>query len=144
MTRKQVALVLTLMVAASSVSALVAYRLALHRFSFPYADSSASGESGMARCVDFHDAGSHLGETLCVSGRVLRVFTSRAGNTFVDFCSDYRNCPFTSVIFSSDRNKFGNLQALVGRLVEFQGPINSYQGRAEIIIHDPQQIRVLP
>lgn len=144
MTRKQVVLVVTLIVAASSVSALVAYRRALHHFAFPYPGPSSSGESGKAGCVDFHDAGSHLGETPCVSGRVLRVFTSRAGNTFVDFCSDYRNCPFTSVIFSSDRNKFGNLQGLVGRLVEFQGPINSYQGRAEIIIHDPQQIRVPP
>jgi hypothetical protein len=92
-------------------------------------------------CVDFHDVGGHVGETGCVSGRVLRVYTSRAGNTFLDFCADYRACPFTSVIFSSDREKFGNLQTLQGVPVEIRGPITTYQGRAEVIIRDPSQIR---
>jgi hypothetical protein len=94
--------------------------------------------------VDLRDAASHTGETGCVSGRVLRVFVSRGGNAFLDFCSDYRKCPFTSVIFSADRNKFGDLTALGGRDVEIQGLITVYQGRAEIVIHDPQQIRVSP
>jgi hypothetical protein len=98
----------------------------------------------MARCVDFREVGSRIGETGCVSGRVLRVFTSRAGNTFLDFCPDYRNCPFASVIFASDKNKFGVLESLEGRQVEIRGPITVYQGRAEIKIHDPQQIRVVP
>jgi hypothetical protein len=98
----------------------------------------------MAGCVDFHEAGSHVGETGCVSGRVLRAFTSRAGNTFLDFCPDYRNCPFTSVIFASDKSKFGDLGSLAGRQVEIRGFITAYQERAEIIIRNPQQIRVVP
>jgi hypothetical protein len=104
--------------------------------------SSSRGEA--ASCVDFHDAGSHAGETGCVSGRVLKVFTSRGGNTFLDFCEDYRDCPFSSVIFSSDKPKFGDLQFLAGRQIEIRGPITLYQGRPEIIIRDPEQIRMAP
>jgi len=104
--------------------------------------SSSSGES--AGCVDFHDAAPHAGETGCVSGRVVRVFTSRGGNTFLDFCQDYRDCPFTSVIFSSDKNKFGDLASLTGRQIEIRGNITAYQGKPEIIIRDPEQIRLAP
>lgn len=69
------------------------------------------------------------------------MFTSRGGNTFLDFCSDYRKCPFTAVVFASDRSKFGNLGALGGRQVEIEGLIGVYQGRAEIAIRDPEQLR---
>jgi hypothetical protein len=72
---------------------------------------------------------------------VLRTYTSRVGNTFLDFCQDFRGCPFTSVIFASDKDKFGDLVTLEGKNVEIRGGIIAYQGRAEIIIHDPQQIR---
>ncbi|PYV19358.1 MAG: hypothetical protein DMG21_01825 [Acidobacteria bacterium] len=106
--------------------------------------ASTSVRAGSGTCVDFHDVAGHVGETGCVSGRVLRVYTSRAGHTFLDFCPDYRACNFTSVIFSSDRGKFGNLQTLEGETVEIRGSITSYQGRAEIIIRDPGQIRSAP
>jgi len=104
--------------------------------------SSSSGES--PGCVDFHDAARRAGETGCVSGRVVRVFTSRGGNTFLDFCQDYHDCPFTSVIFSSDKNKFGDLASLTGRQIEIRGNITAYQGKPEIIIRDPEQIRLAP
>jgi hypothetical protein len=107
-----------------------------------FASRSSSGV--MPGCVNFHDAGPHAGEAGCVSGRVLKVFTSRGGNTFLDFCEDYRDCPFTSVVFSSDKHKFGDLQSLAGRQIEIRGPITVYQGRPEIIIRDPEQIRVAP
>ena len=110
----------------------------------PFAAPSSPAAAEMAGCVNFHDAGAHTGQTGCVSGRVLRVFTSRAGNTFLDFCPDYRDCPFTSVIFFSDRSNFGDLATLRGRSVELRGPIGLHQGRAQIILHDAQQIRVVP
>ncbi len=112
-------------------------RVTTHSQSWP----SAAGTSSSSPCVDFHDAASQLGKTACVSGRVLRVFTSRAGNVFLDFCTDYRRCPFSTVIFSSDRGKFGDLSTLGGRAVEIRGTVTSYHGRAEIIIRDPSQIR---
>lgn len=144
MKRRHVVIVAIIVLVASSLSALVAYRTALRRPGSFRASDSATAPSVAGGCVDFHDAGSHTGETGCVAGRVVRVFTSGSGNTFLDFCAAYRNCPFTSVIFSSDRSKFGDLATLGGRRVELQGSITVYQGRPEIVIHDPQQIRVLP
>jgi hypothetical protein len=139
MTRRQTIRTVALVLAASTLSALTAYRLALRRVTPP--GTSAPVRVGNKDCVDFRDVGSHIGEEACVSGRVLRVFVSRASNTFLDFCADYRNCPFTSVIFSSDRDKFGDVQTLKGRKVEIRGPVTLYEGRAEIIIRGPEQIR---
>jgi hypothetical protein len=96
------------------------------------------------RCVDMDAAGPLVGQPGCVTGRILRVYTSRNGNTFLDFCADYKSCPFTSVIFSEDRAKFGDLGALKGRKVELRGLVSEYQGRAEIIIRDQDQIRMAP
>lgn len=158
MTVRQILIVALIVVAASSLSAIIAYRSGARGAGAPPGsgpstapplNSSAAVTSGAergdaGRCVGPAQAGSHVGEDRCVSARILRVFTSRAGNTFLDFCADYRNCPFTSVIFSSDRTKFGDLATLGGRRVEIEGQITSYQGRAEIVIHDPKQVRVLP
>jgi hypothetical protein len=142
--RRQLALVVAILLVASILSAFVAYRLGLRRSAGPPAPLAPASGSKAVDCVSFSDAGARVGTTGCVQGRVLRVFTSRAGNTFLDFCPDYRRCPFTSVIFAADRGKFGNLNALAGQQVEIRGPITTYEARAEIIIHDPQQIRVLP
>jgi hypothetical protein len=133
--KKVVVIGVVIVLAAFGLGALVGYRRGR-------AHTAAGGEPG--GCHDFHEAGKYVGQAGCVSGRVLRVFTSRSGNTFLDFCSDYRNCPFTSVIFASDKDKFRGLDALQGRQVELTGGITVYEGRAEIIIHDPQQIRVAP
>jgi hypothetical protein len=138
-TRKQIALVVLLVVAASSLSALVAYRRALNQ-----ANRSFEPSQNMGGCFSLEQAGQHAGEMGCVTGRVLRVYTSRGGQTFLDFCANYRQCPFGSVIFSSDRSKFGNLQTLSGRRVEIRGAITVYQGRTEIIIRDPEQLHELP
>ena len=85
--------------------------------SFSASRFSSSGKA--AECVDFHGAGTHAGETGCVSGRVVRVFASRGGNTFLDFCEDYHDCPFTSVIFSSDKTKFGDIDPWQGGKLKF-------------------------
>jgi len=144
--------IVALFVVGITLAGFVGYRLALRR------DASRSGAGGAPAqpnragqsdrasgpCVDFHEAGQHTGETACISGRVLRVYTSRSESAFLDFCSNYRDCPFSSVIFASDRAKFGDLSALNGREVEIQGRISVYNGRPEIVIHDPEQVHVLP
>lgn len=137
------AVVILGVLAAILVSSMLAYRLGQRRRAAPVA--ARVQEKGTDNgCLDLHSAANHTGENSCVSGRVLRVFTSRSGNTFLDFCQDYRQCPFTSVIFASDRSRFGNLASLEGREVEIRGEITSYNGRAEIVIQDPSQIRLGP
>ncbi len=138
MNRKTFLLVVVAALILALIGGLVGYRLGARGRP---SNASTSMPAGSGNCIDFHEVAGHVGETGCVSGRVLRVYTSRGGNTFLDFCPDYRACSFTSVIFSSDRAKFGNLQMLEGAPVEIRGAITSYEGRAEIIIRDPEQIR---
>lgn len=110
----------------------------------PVRAPSAPAASSPPPCVDTRNAGPLTGKNGCVAGLVLRVYSARTGNTFLDFCQDYRTCPFTSVIFASDKSKFGNLESLQGRRVEIRGDVVAYQGRAEIIIRDPRQVRSAP
>jgi len=141
MIRKKTAILTVAGIAAVVLITMVAYRIGLRHAAQREnrADSAAVPQGG---CVGIPQAGLHTGENTCVEGRVLRVFTARSGSTFLDFCQDYRNCGFGSVIFASDRSRFGNLGSLQGRRVEIAGEITTYNGRAEIIIHDPEQIRV--
>ena len=142
MTRKQIGFILMLVVVISAVTGLVGYRSGLRKASSGIVTSLTSSNTS-GPCLSIDGVSSHTGETVCVAGRVLRVFTSSAGNTFLDFCPDFRQCPFTAVVFSADRNKFGDLQTLAGRQVEIRGLIAVYRGRPEIIVSDPKQIAVV-
>lgn len=95
-------------------------------------------------CVDIQTAASMVGKDGCISGLIRRVYTAASGNTFLDFCPDYRTCPFTSVIFAADKTRFGDVGSLEGTHVELRGRIVSYEGRAEIVVHEPRQIRSTP
>ncbi len=144
LTRKQLAIIVALIVAASCLSALVAYRHGLRRGRSGNLPSAPPAVSEDVACVDFTAAGPLVGKPGCVKGRILRVYTSRSGNVFFDFCADYRACPFTSVVFSEDRAKFGDLDVLKGRSVELRGLVSEYQGRAQIIVREQEQIRLAP
>lgn len=94
-----------------------------------------------ADCLPFEKAKEHLGETLCVKGRVLKVSVGRTGIHFLNFCEDYRTCPFTVVIFPRDLRDVGDVRALENQDVEVYGLVKSYQGQAEIILRDQSQLR---
>ncbi|HXH48573.1 MAG TPA: hypothetical protein VNM47_04300 [Terriglobia bacterium] len=141
MIRKKTATLTVAGIAVVVLSSMVAYRLGMRHAAKP-ASGAGSVQTPAGGCVEISQAGLHTGENTCVEGRVLRVFTARSGSTFLDFCQDYRNCAFGSVIFAGDRSRFGNLGSLEGRKVEIAGEITTYNGRAEIIIRDPKQIRV--
>jgi hypothetical protein len=94
----------------------------------------------LADCIPIAEAKNHVGETRCVTGKVVRVKTGNRGVTFFDFCEDYRLCPFTVVVFSSDLKSVGDVRQLQGRIVEIHGPVIEYDGRAEIILKQPRQL----
>ena len=83
----------------------------------------------------------HIGETRCVAGKVLSVTGSPNGAWFLNFCSDYRECPFTVVAFARDLRDVGDVRMLAGKEIEIHGKIREYQGRAEIILRDRKQLR---
>ncbi|MBZ5515810.1 MAG: hypothetical protein LAN62_13390 [Acidobacteriia bacterium] len=144
MSRKQLLVIVVVILVASIFSALLAYRYGLRHGRPTPSERAVAKVPDEIPCVDITAAGPLVGQPGCVTGRILRVYTSRNGNTFFDFCPDYRSCPFASVVFAEDRAKFGDLGALKGRSVELRGLVTEYQGRAEIIIRDQEQIRTAP
>jgi hypothetical protein len=94
-----------------------------------------------AKCVPFSEAQKHIGAMTCVSGTVVRVEQGNGGVHFFDFCEDYRVCPFTVVVFPSDLKQVGDVRQLKGRQIEIDGEVKSYDGRAEIVLQRPSQLR---
>ena len=93
-----------------------------------------------ADCIPITEAKHHIGQTRCVTGKVLRVKEGTRGVTFFDFCEDYRVCPFTVVVFGSDLKSVGDVRQLQGKTIEIHGPVKEYDGRAEIILSQPRQL----
>jgi hypothetical protein len=94
-----------------------------------------------AKCLPMSEAGKHVGDTACVSGKVLTVTESPNGAWFLNFCEDYRECPFTVVAFAKDLRDVGDVRTLAGKEIEIHGKIKDYQGRAEIILRERRQLR---
>jgi hypothetical protein len=93
-----------------------------------------------AACIPFDQARNHLGETECVSGRVIRVKEGNRGVRFLDFCEEYRLCTFTVVVFPYDLKKIGDVRQLAGKAIEIRGEIKEYDDRAEIVLENSKQL----
>lgn len=93
-----------------------------------------------ADCIPFDQASRHIGETRCVTGTVIRVQANDRGVHYLDFCEDYRLCPFSVIVFSSDLHKVGDVRELAGKLIEVRGEIKEYADRSEIILENKKQL----
>lgn len=82
-------------------------------------------------CLHWSQAGQYVGSETCVYGRVTG--THDSGNAFFVNFSDDRSAFY---VVSFDYALFNVRQACLA----FGGLIESYQGRPEIILRDPQQI----
>jgi hypothetical protein len=91
-------------------------------------------------CLALSEAAHHVGETKCVTGKVLRVKVGARGVHFLDFCADQMACPFTVVVFPHDLKDVGDVRRLAGHLIEVNGPVKLYDGRAEIVLNRVSQI----
>jgi len=98
--------------------------------------------SSLARsdCLPFSEARKHVGEIKCIAGTVVRVKQGARGVHFLDFCDDFRLCPFTVVIFSGDFKSVGDIWQLQGRMIEIHGKVQEFDGRAEIVLEEYRQL----
>ena len=96
--------------------------------------------AGASDCLSIGDAKQHVGETKCITGKVLRVKVGTKGVHFVDFCEDQAACPFTVVVFPSDLKDVGDVRRLAGHVIEIHGPVKLYDGRAEIVLNRVSQL----
>ncbi len=92
--------------------------------------------------IDFSQAPAHVGKYACVTGKVDHIYTSRKGTIFLNFCRNYRTCPFGAVIFASSASEFPNPDRYTGKTVQITGFITSYQNQPEIVLDNPAQIRI--
>jgi len=94
--------------------------------------------------INYTEADNFVGENKTVRGKIDNIYYSKGSDTtFLNFCPDYKTCPFCAVVFSSDKSKFGNLSGYKGEIVEITGLIKSYQGSPEIILSSPSQIKII-
>jgi hypothetical protein len=91
-------------------------------------------------CIPIGEAKNHIGETRCVTGKVVRVENGDRGVHYLDFCEDYRTCPFTVAVFPRDLKSVGDIRQLQGKEVEIHGLVKEYDGRAEVILQEARQL----
>jgi hypothetical protein len=94
-----------------------------------------------AACLPYTEAPDHIGDTLCVAGKVVKVSQSPSGTWFLNFCEDYRQCPFSVVVFASNLRDVGDVRQLEGKDIEIHGKVKQYNGRAEIVLSRLRQLR---
>ncbi len=90
-------------------------------------------------CIPFQNAGEHLGEIACIKGKIVKIGVGRTGIHFLNFCEDYKTCPFTVVVFPRDLRDVGDVRTLEGKEIEITGKVKSYNGQFEIILKDRSQ-----
>ncbi len=96
----------------------------------------------LAETITPADTPKYVGKSVTVEGAVSEVHHSASGKmTFIDMGGRYPNNTFAGVIFSDDANKFLDVDSLNGKTVDITGTIKLYQGRTEIILNDPAQIK---
>ena len=89
---------------------------------------------------DYTDAKNHIGEHATVTGRVVKVYKSKSGTVFFDYCTAYKKCPFGAIVFSSAAGNFDDITKYRGKIITITGDIKSYQGATEIVIDKQSQI----
>ena len=100
----------------------------------------ALARHSLAACIPFDQAYKHIGDTQCITGKVVRVQAGSGGTHYLDFCADYRLCSFSVVVFSHDLKNVGDVRRLAGKVVEVRGEVKEYNDRAEIILESRKQL----
>jgi exonuclease VII large subunit len=100
-----------------------------------------TANAARAETVSASQAQAHVGQVVTVVGAVSGIHKSNSGVTFLDIGGQYPNNAFAAVIFKDDAGKFPDVDALGGKTVEVTGSIRLYQGRPEVVLNDPAQIK---
>jgi DNA/RNA endonuclease YhcR with UshA esterase domain len=86
-------------------------------------------------------AASHVGETATVEGVATATHVSTKGTEFINFGDRYPNEDFTAVIFAENAPQI-DVSEYPGKKLDVTGKIQLYQGKPEIIVRSPDQLRV--
>ena len=93
-----------------------------------------------ADCYPIDKVPEHVGEIVCVRGRVLKVTASPSGTHYLNFCENYQTCPFSVVVFRSKLDEIGDVRTLAEQEIEIDGLVKLYQGHPEIVLSEATQL----
>lgn len=95
------------------------------------------------KVISWEKAAEYVGKTVTVEGTIVRSHNSGKA-CFLNFHPDYQNY-LSLVIFASDFNRFPSLpeKYYLNKKVRVRGRILLYQGRPEIILSSPEQIKLV-
>lgn len=108
-----------------------------------FGDVSGSDETYKS-ALDAHllaDALKLSGKPGAFKGTVTAVFEPR-NVAILNFDADYR-AAISAIVQGTNFSKFPALTNLIGKNVVVTGTFSNYQGRAEIVLTNPQQIKVM-
>lgn len=92
------------------------------------------------------EAKDHVGKQAKVCGKVVSAnfaTSTRRKPTFLNLDEPYPRQVFTAVIWETDREKFGQPELdLLNKNICVTGLIEGYKGKPEIILGDPEQLKV--
>jgi hypothetical protein len=100
----------------------------------------AAADTTPTGTYSYTEAAKHVGEYARITGKLIDAYTSSSGTIFLDFCADYKSCPFSAVVFADDAKAFGDLSRYAGKSLTLTGQVTAYQGEAEMVLDDPSQI----
>src|SRR5438874_1795708 len=89
------------------------------------------------------DATKYVGQRVTVQGKVANVYTSKAGNRFLNFGRPYPDQTFAAVIFAANSAKFPDPIQWDSRTIAVTGTVRLYKGRPEIILTERSQLAKL-
>jgi DNA/RNA endonuclease YhcR with UshA esterase domain len=102
-----------------------------------------SAVPALAETIPAAEAKNHIDKDVTVEGVVSEVHHAASGRAiFIEIGGRYPNNPFSAVIFKDHFSKFPTADSLAGKTVDVTGRIKDYRGRAEIILDDPDQLKV--
>jgi DNA/RNA endonuclease YhcR with UshA esterase domain len=93
--------------------------------------------------ISDRQAAAHVGERVVVEGKVVAVYTSQMGTTFLNFGAVYPHQDFSAVIFAANSLAFPSIQNVQGKRVEVTGVVRLYRGKPEVILQSAGQLRRL-
>ena len=107
-------------------------------FSLP--GSASSTPKTISGSYPYTDAKNHVGEYVEITGTLVNLHLTKSGTLFLDFCKNYKTCPFSAVVLNRDRGAFSSLADLEGKEVALRGSIKLYQNKPEIVLSHPEDI----
>lgn len=81
------------------------------------------------------------GSLATICGKVLGVYTAKAGMIKLEFGKPYPDESFVAIIFADDTSKFESSDYYKDKYLCVTGRIKLFKGRPEIILKDPNQLR---